>query len=166
VVSPSEARPQDGVANLALWTVVRSDEPGSVVSELTDFMRLPTALQDAVSRSGASTRRPVIVVANTDRARSYYPPGPDGVHHVIDPLVGSEVLPIFVAEGPPGVGRRAFDFVFELHGGDLDHGLDATLSVERAPEGTGFRTGDSVPLREVPEFVEAIAGRIAIPLGP
>jgi hypothetical protein len=137
-LSSSEAMPQDGVANIALWTVVRADEPDSAIAQFTDFLRLPTIVQEAVSRIGSESQRPVFVIANTDRVRPYYPRDVPGVRRVVDALLSAGVLPIFAAVGPPGPGRKAFDFVFELRGEESTAAHAGSLVCEQAPEASGI----------------------------
>jgi hypothetical protein len=151
IVSEGDARPEDAEANLALWTVVRSDEPKSVISEFTDFLRLPRPVQEAVSRSRSEGGRPVFVIANADRVRPYYPKGAAEVRPIIDSMLRAGVIPIFAALGPPGAGRWAFDFVFELRsapGQDWRHG---ELRCERAPPGLSVASGEVIPWAALPE---------------
>ncbi|MGA8663598.1 MAG: hypothetical protein WB809_00795 [Thermoplasmata archaeon] len=145
-----DARPQDAVANMALGTVLRSDESESNLAEFTDFIRLPGVIQDAVSRSGVDPPRPVLVVADTDRVRSYYPTDVEGVRHVIDPFRRNQMLCIFTAVGSPGAGRMAFDFVFKVQADSLARWRAGQLIVEKAPVGTSFHTGESYVLAQIP----------------
>jgi hypothetical protein len=158
-VSPAEAKPQDAEANMALWTVVRSDEPDAVIARLTDFLRLPPTVQVAVSRMGAEAPRPVFVVANSDRVRSYYPTEPAGVRPIIDAMLRSGVLPIFAAVGPPGAGRSAFDFVFELKSTDPNDWRTGSLTCHKAPPGSPVPVDLAIPLPSLSQAVELLARR-------
>ncbi|MCI4348218.1 MAG: hypothetical protein L3J97_06345 [Thermoplasmata archaeon] len=159
VVSRSEAKPQDAVSNLALWTVVRSDEPRSVIGGLTDFLRLPPPIQEVLSRYGRESVRPVFVVANTDRVREYYPRNVPGVRAIIEALLRGGVIPIFASLGPPGPGRLAFDLVFEITATDLAHWREGALRCEKSPAGTPFREMETVPLSAIPGVAAALEGR-------
>jgi hypothetical protein len=163
VLSRTEAKPQDAVSNLALWTVVRSDEPDSVIADLTDFLRLPPAVQEALSRYGQENYRPVFVVANTDRVRDYYPTTEAGVRAIVESMLHSGVIPIFTAVGPPGPGRMAFDCVFEVVAPDLQHWREGHLLCERSFEGAPFRSQQKVPLTSVPLIVAALEGKMDLP---
>jgi hypothetical protein len=158
VLSPSEAKPQDAVSNLALWTIVRSDEPSSVIAGLSDFLRLPPALQEVLSRYGQENYRPVFVVANTDRVRNYYPRNVVGVRAIVDSMLHSGVTPIFAAVGAPGPGRNAFDSVFEVEAKDLAGWRKGNLVCERTFEGAPFQAGERLALSSVPEIVVALEG--------
>jgi hypothetical protein len=153
-VTPADARPQDAVANMALWSVVRSDEPTAVIASFTDFLRLPPTVQDAVSRRGIEASRPVFVVANTDRVRAHYPKDVGGVRPIVEAMLHAGVLPIFSALGPPTPGRLAFDFVLEAKAPSLAQWNRGALACEKAPPGTSFAPGTTVPLAELPGAAE------------
>ncbi|MGD0257935.1 MAG: hypothetical protein ABSB90_08700 [Thermoplasmata archaeon] len=157
IVLEPDARPQDAEANMALWTMVRSDEPKSVVAEFTDFLRLPPTVQEAVSRSKSNGRRPVFVIANTDRVRPYYPKVATDVRPIIDTMLRAGVIPIFASTGQPGLGRWAFDFVFEVRpdpGGDRRRG---SLVCERAPPGLAVASGQVLPFESIPGLLHDLA---------
>lgn len=158
LVCLADAKPQDAVANMALWNVVRSDEPSSVIGEFRDFLRLPPTIQDAVSRVGAEPSRPVFVIANSDRLRAYYPKDVGGVRPIINAMLHGGVLPLFAAAGAPGEGRLAFDFVFEVRAPDLDHWRTGSLVCEKAPPGTSVSIDTPIPLAsltDVSAYLEA-----------
>jgi hypothetical protein len=156
IVSASDARPQDAMGNLALWTMIRSDEPDAAVSQLTDFLRLPSAVQEAVSRAGGAGARPMFVVANSDRVRDYYPRDARGVRPIIDAMIHSGVLPLFGSTSPPGAGRMAFDFVFEVRAAGLDEARAGVLFCEKAPPHSGFPEGSSHMLSSFPAIAAAL----------
>jgi hypothetical protein len=159
VVSRSEAKPQDAVSNLALWTVVRSDEPRSVIGGLTDFLRLPPPIQEVLSRYGRESYRPVFVVANTDRVREYYPRNASGVRGVVEAMKQGGVIPLFASLGPPGPGRFAFDLVFEVQATDLAHWREGSLVCERSFEGAPYQPGVRIQLDSMPAVVASLEGR-------
>jgi hypothetical protein len=158
VVSRSDAKPQDAVSNLAIWTVIRSDEPEAVIGGLADFLRLPMSIQEALSQYGRETQRPVFVVANVDRVRDSYPRDVSGVRGVIDAMLHAKVAPIFAAVGPPGPGRFAFDLVFEVEAPDLKHWQEGFLRCERSSQRSGFHTDQKIPLTSHPGLVAALEG--------
>jgi len=150
VVTESDARPLNAEANMALWTVVRSDEPHATIAEFTDFLRLPRTVQQGISGSRSEAGRPVFVFANVDRARSYYPATADGVRPYIDSMLHAGIVPIFASVGPPGLGRWAFDFVFEVRAQPRSDWRSGTLVCERAPPGLPVVTGQVRSLDTVP----------------
>jgi hypothetical protein len=154
LATPGDARPEHGVANMALWNVVRSDEPSATVAGLADFLRLPTIVQDAVSRVGSENPRPVLVVANTDRVRSAYPRDAPGIRPFLDAMLGASVLPIFLSLDPAGPGRMAFDVVLEIRSPDAHQWRSASLVCEKAPADSTLPVGDPVPLPDLSGMAE------------
>jgi hypothetical protein len=151
-----DARPEDAEANLALWSVVRSDEPKAAVAEFTDFLRLPRLVQEAVSRSRSDGGRPVFVFANVDHVRPYYPKTATDVRPSIDAMVHAGIVPIFAAVGTPGPGRWAFDFVFEVRPDSGNDRTKGTLVCERAPPGFSVSTGQVVSFSAVPGLAQLL----------
>ncbi len=156
IILEVDARPQDAEANMALWTVVRPDESASSVAEFTDFLRLPRLVQEAVSRSRTDGTRPVFVFANADHVRPYYPKTAADVRPSIDAIVHAGVTPIFAARGPPGAGRWAFDFVFEIREDGSHDRRQGALFCERAPPGLSVAPGQSIPFSSVPGLLRAL----------
>jgi hypothetical protein len=149
-VVETDSRPLNAEANMALWTFVRSDEPPSTVAEFTDFLRLPRTVQHGISGSRSDVGRPVFVIANADRARPYYPSTAGEVRPYIDSMLHAGIVPIFVAVGPPGAGRWAFDFVFEVRTHQVPDWRRGSLVCERAPPGLPIVSGQVRPLDAVP----------------
>jgi hypothetical protein len=156
VVSRSEAKPQDAVSNHALWTIIRSDEPRSVLSGLTDFLRLPAAIQGALSAYGSEESRPIFVIANADRVRPYYPATVEGVRTFVDSMVRAGVVPFFVALSPARPGRFACNLVLEVRAPDLTSWSEGTLLCERSIPGASFQLGSPIPLDSIPAIGAAL----------
>ena len=154
---PEDFRPQDALGNLALWTIVRSDEPESTLTRLSDFLRLPDLIQEFISRLAPHEGPRVMAIANTDRVRGFYPTDPHGVRAVLDGFLEGGVLPFMAARAPPGAGRTAFDFVFEVRVGEPKDAEETVLYCEKAPPVSSFRAGDTIPLHQVPDLVEVLA---------
>jgi len=148
VVTRQEAAPHSAVPPSAIWNVVRPDEPSQVVSELVHFLELPESVQRALGRFGGTDQPRVFVIANSDRVREVYPNSVEGVRPIIDSMLRSGGLPIFAAVSPPGPGRLAFDFVFEVRIPALDQWRDGILFCEKAPEGSGFSSGQTARTAE------------------
>lgn len=151
---PSAARPQDAVANVAMWNVVRADEPTESITRLADFVRLPPIAQEIISRLELGETRHALAIANSDRVRSVYPSTVEGVRPIVESFLDAPLLPFFAAQGTPGPGRMAFDFVFEVRARDLAHWREGTLVAEKAPSKTGVRVGVPIPLRNVAELAD------------
>jgi len=152
---PASARPQDAIANMALWTVVRADEPDAAVSRLADFVRLPPIAQQILQRADVGAARHALAVANSDRVRGEYPTTVEGVRPIVRALMDGPLLPFFGAVGPPGAGRMAFDLVFEVRAPDLAHWGDGTLLAEKVPPGHPVRLGTPIRLRDIAGLASA-----------
>ena len=148
----SEARPQNAPANVAMWTIVRSDEPETVLARVSDFVRLPPIAQDILSRLGLDGRTRAVAIANSDRVRQYYPTTPEGVRPVLDAFLSAQVVPFFGAQGSPGEGRWAFDYVFEVRARDVAHWAEALLVPEKAPPRAGVPVGRPIPFTSLPDL--------------
>ena len=151
----SDARPQHSGSSPHLSSLVSSDEPPQELSKISDFLRLPPIAQEIVSRVERTQTCHVVAIANSDRVRSEYPMDVEGVRHVIEAFLAAPILPFFCATSPPGPGRWAFDFVFELRAKDLRSWRDGVLVPERAPAGTGFTVGEPIPLPSIAEVLPA-----------
>lgn len=158
LVSRKEARPTRELPRSLIWEVVRSDEPEEVLGELLGFLRLPESIQQTLGRYGGHGKPRVFVVANADRVRDVYPVTVEGVRPIVEAMVGAGALPIFAVVGPAGPARMAFDFVLELEEADPQRGVEGTLRFEKAPSGSGFRSGESRPLAGFPPILRALRG--------
>jgi hypothetical protein len=155
VGEPSEARPQNGVGDAALAAFVRGDEPPQVLAHLSDFLRLPPIVQEIVSRIERVDTAHAVAIANTDRVRRDYPTTVEGVRHVIEPFLAAPILPFLSATSPPGEGRWAFDFVFEVRAKDIARWSEGLLIAEKAPSEAGFPTQRAIPLSTIPDIARA-----------
>jgi hypothetical protein len=152
---PSEARPQSAADLLTISSVIRADEPPQVLTQFTDFLRLPPIAQEIVSRVERTETCHAIAIANSDRVRRDYPTTVDGVRRVIDVFLAAPILPFFSATSPPGLGRWAFDFVFEVRAKGLPSWREGLLIPEKAPAESDFTVGRGVRLASIPEMVSA-----------
>jgi hypothetical protein len=159
LVAPRHAKPQSSVGAGAIARVIRSDEAGSAIADLSEFLRLPPSVQEMISLHAGGGARPALVIANADRVRSDWPTDVAGVRPILDVMVRQEVVPIFTATPPPGPGRMAFDFVFEIRGTEPPDWRSGVLYCEKAPAATSFRRGDSTRLVDIPEVRSALTTR-------
>ena len=153
--------PQDAVANLALMTIIRADEPAHELLRLSDFLRLPSAAQDLISQLGSTAGARSIAISNTDRIREYFPRDPRQMRPVFDRFLEAHLHPFFSVVGQGTERRFASDFVFEVQGATLAHWKEGKLLCEQAPGDSPLSQGDSVPLKEVPEISAALQGTVA-----
>jgi hypothetical protein len=159
IVAPTQAKPELGVDPWTMAQVIRSDEPGSAITDLNDFLRLPSAVQEILGLHTGGGTRSALVIANGDRVRTYWPVEPAGVRPVLDTMLHQGVLPIFTAAPPAGPGRIAFDFVFQIRGIERGDWRSGALHCERAPKDSGFRSGQTIPVAEIGALVSALEAR-------
>jgi len=150
VSRPEELRPVEPPEQKALFTVVRSDEPRDSVGEVTDFLTLPALAQETISRMATRPGSQVIVLANTDQLREYYPPNSTGFRHVLEPFLSAHLSPFLAGLAPPPNTRWAYDFVFEARAPSSSAWQEGSLVCEKALADSGFRPGDSIPFRSLP----------------
>lgn len=154
--------PQDAVANLALMTVIRADEPARELLRLSDFLRLPSAAQDLISQLGSNAGARSIAISNTDRIRDYFPADSRQMRPVFERFLEAHLHPFFSVVGQGTERRFASDFVFEVQAADLAHWTEGKLLCESAPRDSALSPGDSVPLKEIPEISAALQGTVAV----
>lgn len=152
---PTEVRPADPIAPRALSVVLRVDAPDAEVTTLVDFLRLPKLTHQLIDGLDRSPGPHVLVFANAERVREYYPRNSAEVRPFLEGQSRAGVIPLYGIYGPTGEARMAGDFVFELRGLDLAHWSEAVLLCEKAPSGSGFRAGASIPLGTVACFRES-----------
>ncbi|MGA8603556.1 MAG: hypothetical protein WB788_00610 [Thermoplasmata archaeon] len=155
--APESARPQDAVANMALFTIVRPDESAASIARLSDFVRLPPIAQEIISRLGLGEPRHALAIANSDRVRSVYPSTVEGVRPIVNSFLEAPLLPFFASKGTPGPGRMAFEFVFELRVKDVAHWREGSLFPEKSPTESGVRVGVPIPLTQISGLAAAFA---------
>jgi hypothetical protein len=160
ILSRSEAKPHDALSNLALWTVIRSDEPRAVLGDLTDFLRLPSGLQEVLGAYGREDDRPIFVIANADRVRSHYPRTTEEIRVFVDSMLNAGVTPVFATLNPSGAGRFAYDLLLDVEARDEAHWRDGTVQCERSFPGAPFQPGSSVRLESFAEVNGLLDGRM------
>ena len=144
-----QARPQNAVGNMALMSVVRTDDPSDSAARLADFVRLAPIAQEVISRVDVGVPRHALAVANSDRVRGDYPNTVEAVRPIVTQLLEAPFCPLFGVQGVPGPGRMAFGYVFEVRAADVAHWRDGTLVVEQVPAGAPTPSGREIPLAEI-----------------
>jgi len=157
VDSPSAARPQSGVARMSVLHLLHADESDEAIRRLSDFVRLPPIAQEIIGQVEPGQRHRALAVANSDRVRAMYPETVDGVRPIVTSLLDAPIIPVLAAQGTPGPGRMAFDFVFEVRASGLNHWREGSLLPEKAPRGAGVHVGTAIPLWSIPGLDAAFA---------
>ncbi len=145
---PEALRPDDLTANLALFGLIRSDEPTATLNQLTEFLRLPETSQRILSVRPNDGRPGALAVTNAHRVMAAYPP------HRVPPILalhinaGFSVLVGYADSAGPG--RSAFDFVFHLDGPSISEWRKSHLVCEKGITSGPLRDGRPVALEEIP----------------
>ena len=153
----SEGRPHAEVPSRTLWTLIRPDEAKESVLELADFLRLPSRVQEAIGAGGGTGPRRVLVVANTDRVREFYPTTIQGIRPFVLTALRANLVPILTSLPPIVPGYLALDHVFEVRGKSLDDWREGSLYCEQAPAGSEFVPRQTFRLTSIPEIVSVLA---------
>ncbi|HZY71060.1 MAG TPA: hypothetical protein VFF67_08820 [Thermoplasmata archaeon] len=144
-IPPSDLNPDVAVANLAMWSVIRSDEPAEVIHTLTDFLRLPPIVQEAIGSAPRNGMPGMCVFANGDRVAKQWPDDPSESRRLFEVWTRERVTLACTFVGPNRRDRLECDYVFKFRSGPGGSWRTGSMIYERAPEEVGVRVGESVP---------------------
>jgi hypothetical protein len=144
-VAPADLEPDNASANLAMWSVVRHDEPESVLHPLVDFLRLPQLVQEIIGNAPREGRSAVWVAANADRLIPFYPDDPAASQPILDVWRRERLSTIVTLLDHPRSDRFLYDYVFEVRAKGAASWREAVIVCEKAPEGDQASVG--VPTR-------------------
>ncbi|MGC2288981.1 MAG: hypothetical protein WA688_03895 [Thermoplasmata archaeon] len=145
-------------ADSELWSIVRSDEPASVLSHLTDFLRLPEVIQEILSATPPNGGPKALIAANSDRIAHLFPRTAEGLHRFLGTMAVTS-LNIFAAHtGPTGPARFGFATVFTLHLDSPTNWMEATIVCEQGIAQGPFAIGRTNRLSDVPGISRVLSG--------
>ena len=152
---PDALRPDDLAANLALFGLIRSDEPPKSLIHLTEFLRLPETSQRILATRPLDGKPGALAVTNAHRVMATFPT------NRVPPILAvhrSAGFSVFVGYSESaGPGRGLFDFVFRLdceHIGDWKKGH---LVCEKGITSGPLRDSRPVPLEAIPMLVDVVS---------
>lgn len=149
-----ELRPDPGVANMALWSMVSSQESPEVLARLRDFLLLPQPLQRLLSAVEPSARPGVVVVSNSDRIPGFCPEDAEEARSMLDAFRNGGATLICTTKGVEP-SPAPFDHVFRVDIAPGSSWEDARLSdVLRAGDTPTFAS--PVLLGQVPSIREVV----------
>ena len=151
---PEDMEPARAVGNLALWNIVRFDEPASLLARLTDFVRLPPLVQEALAASTTGPRLRALAVGNADRVEHLFHDRSEELQWLIQYLRESSLCLVVGATTPPGVGRAAFDYEFRVEGVSMEEWRSATIVCDRCALGGACPVGRAQPLARIPGLTD------------
>ena len=135
-------------ANLALFALIRSDEPTAVVTQLTEFLRLPETSQRILATAPADGRPGVVAVANAQRVMATF--GASQVPPILKVHLNAGFSVYVGFADDPGSGRDVFDFIFRVNSDHLSDWTGASITCEKGVKSGALREGESLPLEEIP----------------
>jgi hypothetical protein len=142
---PEDIRPENAVANMALFTVIRPDEPQEVVGHLMDFLRLPTKVQQILSEMGPLESPGVFVCANAELISGFYPESIESTKPYLDVFRREGITLVTALTGKFRSDRMAFDYVFKVHATPKTSWKACIVECEKSPDDETIRAGHRVP---------------------
>jgi hypothetical protein len=142
----------------ALWTIVRSDEPESVLSHLTDFLRLPELIQEILSATGSGLGIKALVAANTDRVAHLFSRTAEGLQHFLGTLAASHLSIVAAHTGTTVPGRFGFATVFRVDVESPARWSEGTIVCEQGIAHGPFAVGRANRLSDVPAIARVFNG--------
>lgn len=149
--------PEAPGAESALWTIVRSDEPASVLSHLTDFLRLPELIQEILSAASPNQGPKALVAANTDRVSHLFPRTADGLQRFLGTLAASSLSIIAAHTGAVGTSRFGFATVFRLDVETPAEWMEGKIVCEQGIDQGPFAVGRTNRLSDVPSISRVLS---------
>lgn len=121
---------------------------------LDHFFLLPPRLQGIFDESPTVRGPRVVVCANTNRVRDFYPADPDRLRAYTDIFPRTGLSMITTSIPPPYKGRYAFDVVLRLDVADAAEWRGAHLVVEKGMRSGEFHTGATIAPDRLPWYLE------------
>jgi hypothetical protein len=136
--------------NLSLVGTIQSDESPEIISQITEFLRLPDRSQRILATRPPEDRPGVVAVTDTHRAEGAI--SADRVPSILT-VHRNAGFSVFIGhEESPGPGRDLFDFVFHLNGENEDAAdwRKSELVCERGISSGPLRDARPVLLEDLP----------------
>lgn len=160
---PDTLRPDDLSANLALFGLIRSDEPPATLVQVAEFLRLPELSQRILASRVPDGHPGVVAVLNSHRVMAAF--SPNRVPSILNVHLQAGFSVIVGYTETAGPGRNAFDFVFRLEGIGSEDWRTTHLVCEKGITSGPLRDGRAVTLRDIP-LLEHVMSRANVPRPP
>lgn len=144
-----EIVPGRGALTLVLPGLIRPDERPETLTRVRAFLRLPSAVQEMISRVPEGERGRWLAVSNLDRVSGHFPQSTSDLKVILDAITSTAVSVAVAYTGTAPLPRAAFDFVFELRAPSNRTVHGAVLVCEKAPPGTPVSPGNVRPVAGV-----------------
>jgi hypothetical protein len=155
VERPDALRPDDLTANLALFGLIRSDEPPATLTQIIEFLRLPDTSQRILSTRPNDGRPGALAVTNAHRVIAAYPANRVPPILAVHLNAGFSVLVGFADVAGPG--RAFFDFVFRLDCQNVADWPTGHLICEKGITSGPLRDARPVALSEIPMLSDVLS---------
>jgi hypothetical protein len=153
---PSALRPDDLAANLALFALIRSDEPSPTLLQISEFLRLPEISQRILAARPLPGRPGVVAVPNAQRVVATFTAGEVPAILSVHRSAGYSVY-VGYADAP-GAGKVLFDYVFELDGESVSGWRESHVTCVKGILSGPLADGRPAALADIP-LVAAVVSR-------
>jgi hypothetical protein len=152
---PDTLRPDDLSANVALFGLIRSDEPPTTLVQISEFLRLPELSQRILASRVPDGHPGVVAVLNSHRVMSSF--SPNRVPAILNVHVNAGFSVVVGYTESAGPGRNVFDFVFRLEGEPSGDWRTAHLVCEKGISSGPLRDARPLALGEIPIVANVMA---------
>jgi len=159
VLNPADFVRAGSRVDVAVSTMIRSDDAPDLKQQLLDFLRLPLQAQEMLSQIPPSDRPRVVVLSNGHRLLPYFPSF-EVAASTVRAFVGTGVSMLVTFADAVGEGRLAFDRVVRLTKGVRVTWRPVTIETEKGPLEGPFRMGSVRQLSELDEVASVLAGAL------
>lgn len=158
---PDSLRPDDLSANIALFGLIRSDEPPATLVQVSEFLRLPEVSQRILASRVPDGHPGVVAVLNSHRVMAAF--APSRVPAILNVHLHAGFSVIVGYTEAAGPGRDAFDFVFRLEGTGSKNWRTTHFICEKGITSGPLRDARPVTLEEIPIIANVMARASAAP---
>jgi hypothetical protein len=149
-----DLEPARAMGNLALWGIVRSDEPATLLARLTDFVRLPPLVQEVLGGSTPTNRPRALAVGNAGRVAQLFRERPEELQWLVTYLRESSLSLVAGGVQPPGTARGVFDCEFHVEGQSMSNWREATVACDRSRIVGTYPIGRPRALGQIPGLAD------------
>jgi len=143
------------IAKGTFESLIRPEGANSERTALDHFFLLPTRLQRILDEDQVPTNPMVVVVANTNRVRQFYPADPDRLRAYTDVFPRNGFSMITTSIPPPYEGRHGFNVVLRLDVDSAEEWRPAQLVVEKGLPSGELRTGATFSSEQLSCYLDA-----------
>lgn len=140
-----------------LWTIVKADEPTTVLTQLTDFLRLPEVIQEILSATSSLDGPRAVVVAGSDRVAHLFPKTAEGLQRFLGTMAVTSMNIVAAHTGRTGPGRFGFGTVFRVNAEASQNWLEGTLVCEQGIAQGPFAVGRKNRLSDIPSISRVLS---------